>query len=186
MLTRRHFISTGAALALTPTIAGAQEGWRLSSRYEPQIVPINAGFTPGTLHVDMGAHFIYLVQDADMALRYGVAVGREGRRASGRFRVGRKEEWPRWQPTANMIRREPDVYGPYAGGMEGGPDNPLGARALYLYHSGGDSMLRIHGTPQPWSIGTSASSGCIRMTNDHVTELYDLIELGTRVTLHRV
>lgn len=185
MLTRRHFIATGGALALTPTIAGAQDGWQLSERYEPQVVEINTGFDAGTLHVDMASHFLYLVQDGNLALRYGVAVGREGRQAGGTFRVGRKAEWPRWTPTANMIAREPDVYAQFASGMEGGPDNPLGARALYLYAGSSDSMLRIHGTPQPWSIGTSASSGCIRMTNDHVTELYEMIDVGTRVTLHR-
>ena len=185
MLTRRHFIATGAAVALTPTIAGAQEGWQLDDRYNAHVVPINPGFSAGTLHVDMGSHFLYLVQEGDMARRYGVAVGREGRQAGGNFRVGRKAEWPRWQPTANMIAREPEIYQQFAGGMEGGPDNPLGARALYLYAGSRDSLLRIHGTPQPWSIGTSASSGCIRMTNDHVTELYEMVDIGTRVTLHR-
>ena len=186
VLTRRHFISTGAALALTPTIAGAQEGWTLPSRFHPHVVDINPGFTPGTLHVDMGAHFLYLVQENDTALRFGVAVGREGRQAAGNFRVGHKEEWPSWTPTPAMIAREPHLYAAFAGGMEGGPDNPLGARALYLYTGYGDSLLRIHGTPQPWSIGLSASSGCIRMVNDHVIQLYDMVELGTRVTLHPV
>ncbi|WP_071674348.1 L,D-transpeptidase [Nioella nitratireducens] len=186
MLTRRHFISTGAALALTPTIAKAQEGWRLPSRFRPHVVEINPGFEPGTIHVDMGAHFLYFVQDGDTAMRFGVAVGREGRQAVGRFRVGRKEEWPSWQPTANMIAREPEVYTQFAGGMEGGPDNPLGARALYLYAGSRDSLLRIHGTPQPWSIGLSASSGCIRMVNDHVIQLYDMVDIGTPVQLHRV
>ena len=186
MLTRRHFLSTGAALALSPTIAGAQEGWRLSSRYQPQMVDINPGFTPGEIHVDMGAHYLYLIHENDTALRFGVAVGREGRQAVGRFRVGRKAEWPSWTPTPNMIAREPERYAQFAGGMEGGPDNPLGARALYLYAGSRDSLLRIHGTPQPWSIGLSASSGCIRMVNDHVIQLYDMIEIGTRVQLHPV
>jgi lipoprotein-anchoring transpeptidase ErfK/SrfK len=186
MLTRRHFISTGAALALTPTIAGAQEGWHLSSRYAPQMIDINPGFQPGTIHVDMGAHFLYLVHENDTALRFGVAVGREGRQAVGSFRVGRKAEWPSWTPTPNMIAREPEVYSQFAGGMEGGPDNPLGARALYLYSGYRDSLLRIHGTPQPWSIGTSASSGCIRMVNDHVIQLYDMVDVGTPVRLHPV
>ncbi len=188
MLTRRHFIQTGAALAVTPTIAGAHHlpEFELPDRFNPRIVEINSGFESGTIHVDMGAHFLYYVQDDPAtALRYGVAVGREGRQARGTFRVGRKEEWPSWQPTANMIAREPDVYGPFAGGMEGGPDNPLGARALYLYRGSSDSYLRIHGTPQPWSIGTSASSGCVRMTNEHVTEFYEMIEIGTSVTLHQ-
>jgi len=85
-----------------------------------------------------------------------------------------------------MIAREPELYAQFAGGMEGGPDNPLGARALYLYAGSRDSLLRIHGTAQPWSIGLSASSGCIRMVNDHVIELYDMVELGTRVQLHPV
>jgi lipoprotein-anchoring transpeptidase ErfK/SrfK len=83
-----------------------------------------------------------------------------------------------------MIAREPQVYAQFAGGVPGGPDNPLGARALYLYRGGRDSMLRIHGTPQPWSIGSSASSGCVRLVNDHIIQLYDRVPLGTRVTLH--
>lgn len=120
-----------------------------------------------------------------MAMRYGVAVGRSGLQSPGTYTIRRKVEWPSWTPTANMIAREPEVYGPYASGVPGGPDNPLGARALYLYDDAGrDTYLRIHGTPQPWTIGTSASSGCVRLVNDHVMRLYLEVPLDTAVTLH--
>jgi lipoprotein-anchoring transpeptidase ErfK/SrfK len=98
------------------------------------------------------------------------------------FTIQRKAEWPSWRPTDNMIEREPQVYAQFADGMPGGPENPLGARALYLYEGGRDSLLRIHGTPQPWSIGTSASSGCVRMVNAHIMDMYERVELG--VTAH--
>jgi len=186
MLTRRHFIATGAAFPLLPKLAEAQESsWRLANRYRPQVVEINPGFRPGDIHVDFGAHFIYHVQEGNTAMRYGVAVGRDGLRSPGTYTINRKVEWPSWTPTANMIAREPHVYARFAGGMAGGPDNPLGARALYLYRGGRDSMLRIHGTPQPWTIGTSVSSGCVRMVNDHVMDLYERVPIGTRVVLHR-
>jgi lipoprotein-anchoring transpeptidase ErfK/SrfK len=116
-----------------------------------------------------------------MATRYGIAVGREGYGFSGSANVRRKAEWPGWTPTANMIRREPDVYGPYAGGMPGGLENPLGARALYLYRGNRDTMYRIHGTNSVSSIGRATSAGCIRLFNQDIIHLYDQVRPGAPV-----
>lgn len=136
---------------------------------------------PGTIIINTTARHLLLVQDNGTALQYGVGVGREGLAWSGRAYVGRKGEWPRWTPTQSMIAREPEKNAKWAGGMEPGPDNPLGARALYLYRDGRDTMYRIHGTNEPWSIGTSVSSGCIRMINQDVIDLYLRTPVGANV-----
>jgi lipoprotein-anchoring transpeptidase ErfK/SrfK len=138
---------------------------------------------PGTIVVDTDARFLYLVRENGRAMRYGIGVGNEGLAWSGRARVGRKAEWPRWTPTADMIRREPERNRPWAGGMEGGLRNPLGARALYLYDGGRDTMYRIHGTTEPWSIGRAVSSGCIRMFNQDVIDLYNRVPVGSPVVV---
>ncbi len=138
---------------------------------------------PGTIVVDTTARYLYLVREGGRAIRYGIGVGKEGLAWSGRARVGRKTEWPRWTPTASMIRRDPERNAPWAGGMEGGLDNPLGARALYLYAGGRDTMYRIHGTTEPWSIGQSVSSGCIRMFNQDVIDLYNRVPVGSTVVV---
>ncbi len=119
-----------------------------------------------------------------MARRYGVAVGRQGLQSPGSYVIRRKVEWPSWRPTDAMIEREPEIYAQYADGVPGGPENPLGARALYLYVGDRDTYLRIHGTTQPWSIGTSASSGCVRLVNNHIIDLFERVPTGTQVTLH--
>ncbi|MFC6761166.1 L,D-transpeptidase [Sulfitobacter porphyrae] len=113
-----------------------------------------------------------------------MGIGKEGRYYSGTFRVGRKAEWPRWTPTKNMIRREPHIYAKHAAGMPGGGPNPLGARALYLYKGNRDSLLRIHGTPQPENVGRAVSNGCVRMINAHVIDLANRVPNGARVVLH--
>lgn len=205
MLTRRHFVITSAALFSAPLAvpAFAQDAvsfdfdstvvrheragrnpWGLHDRFMPKRVAHREGLRPGDIHVDPVAKYLYHIQSDGTAIRFGVAVGRSGMQSPGTFVIRRKEEWPSWTPTANMIRREPHIYARFAGGMAGGPENPLGARALYLYRGGRDSMLRIHGTPQPWSIGTSASSGCVRLVNDHIIRLYEAVPLGTRAILH--
>jgi len=116
------------------------------------------------------------------ALRYGIAVGAEGRAFKGRARINRKAIAPSWTPTANMIRLEPKVYGPYRAGLPGGhPQNPMGAAALYLAQNGRETYYRIHGTHQPWTIGQSFSSGCIRLKNDDVLDLYARVNAGTQV-----
>ncbi|MGR3540772.1 MAG: L,D-transpeptidase [Hasllibacter sp.] len=182
---RRAFLATTAAAAsalAAPAVSQSQ--WALPDRFRPQRVVVRSGWTPGDIHVDPGLHYIYLIEEGDTAIRYGIAVGRADLYESGTFRIGRKAEWPSWTPTANMIRREPEVYEQFADGVPGGPDNPLGARALYLYRGGRDTYLRIHGTPQPWTIGSSVSSGCVRLVNDHIIDLYERVEVGTTAVLH--
>jgi len=138
---------------------------------------------PGSIVVNVPQRRLYLVQAGGRALRYGVGVGRaEGLNFRGTAVIGRKEKWPHWTPTANMIAAMPR-YKPYAGGLDGGPDNPLGARALYLYRDGHDTFFRLHGTTEPETIGTAVSSGCIRLFNQDIIDLYNRVPLGTRVTV---
>lgn len=144
-------------------------------------VDYTASDAPGTIVVDTFARKLYLVEEGGRALRYGIAVGREGLSFRGSGVIGRKAKWPSWQPTANMIRTRPDLYAEYAGGLAGGLDNPLGARALYLYRNGRDSYFRIHGTIQNESIGHATSAGCIRLFNQDAIDLYERIDTGTRV-----
>ncbi len=148
-----------------------------------QVVDYETNHAKGTIVVDTPNRFLYLVEEDGKAMRYGVGVGREGLALRGNAYVGRKAEWPSWTPTANMLRRDPEANGPYRNGMPGGPNNPLGARALYLYRSGGDTMFRIHGTNQPQSIGLAMSSGCIRMLNHDIIDLYERVPSGTRVVV---
>jgi lipoprotein-anchoring transpeptidase ErfK/SrfK len=136
---------------------------------------------PGTVVVDIYARKLYLVGEGGTATRYPIAVGREGLAFRGNGVVGRKAEWPSWQPTANMIRTRPDLYAAYAGGLPGGLQNPLGSRALYLYRGGRDSMFRIHGTADAASIGHATSAGCVRLFNQDAIDLYNRVPNGTRV-----
>ncbi len=136
---------------------------------------------PGTIIISTTQHTLHLILPDGMAVRYGVGVGKEGLEWSGRAEVGRKADWPRWTPTADMIRRDPARNAKWIGGMEPGLENPLGARALYLHRDGRDTLYRIHGTNDPSSIGLSVSSGCIRMFNQDVIDLYNRIPVGSRV-----
>ncbi|PRY92751.1 lipoprotein-anchoring transpeptidase ErfK/SrfK [Hasllibacter halocynthiae] len=183
---RRAFFATAAAAATTTLAAPAvsQSQWTLDPRFRAQRVAVRPGWTPGDIHVDPAMHHIYLIEEGDSAIRYGIAVGRDDLYVPGTFDVARKAEWPSWTPTRNMIEREPDLYAQFADGVPGGPDNPLGARALYLYRGGRDTYLRIHGTPQPWTIGSSVSSGCVRLLNDHIIDLYERVPTGTTAVLH--
>lgn len=145
------------------------------------------GVEPNEIHVVPRDFALYWTLPDGRAIRYAVAIGRDGLYEAGVFYVGAKKEWPSWTPTPEMIEREPERYKKYEDGMPGGPDNPLGARALYLFtQNGGDSMLRIHGTTDGASIWRRASSGCVRMFNGHVSHLYDQVPLGSRVILHAV
>lgn len=144
-------------------------------------VSYNGPEAPGTVVVDTFARKLYLVNEGGTATRYPIAVGREGLSFRGAGVVGRKAEWPSWQPTANMIRTRPDLYAAYAGGLPGGLMNPLGARALYLYRGGRDSMFRIHGTSDAASVGHATSAGCIRLFNQDAIDLYNKVPNGTRV-----
>jgi len=137
----------------------------------------------GTIVVDPHAKFLFWVLEDGMAIRYPIAVGREGRGLRGESVINRKAEWPGWTPTANMLRREPEVYGQFRGGVPGGPASPLGARAMYLYRGGADTFYRIHGTNDLQSIGNSGSAGCIRLFNQDIIDLYDRVPSGTRVRI---
>lgn len=138
---------------------------------------------PGTIVIDTADRNLYLVLENGRALRYGIGVGAEGRKWSGRARVGRKAEWPRWTPTAAMVKRDPTRNAPWAGGMPAGLSNPLGPRALYLYRDGRDTLYRIHGTNEPDTIGEAVSSGCIRMLNHDIVDLYRRVPVGAAVVV---
>ncbi|GGK40060.1 L,D-transpeptidase [Salinarimonas ramus] len=150
-------------------------------RFWRQVVADPTGEPAGTITVDTNERFLHLSLGGGQAMRYGIGVGKEGLAFAGRATIARKAAWPRWTPTANMIRREPERYGPYAGGLPGGLENPLGARALYLYEGGRDTLYRIHGTNEPWSIGRAVSSGCIRLFNQDIIDLHRRVPTGTRV-----
>ncbi|MBI4365709.1 MAG: L,D-transpeptidase [Deltaproteobacteria bacterium] len=138
---------------------------------------------PGSIVVNVPQRRLYLVQKGGRALRYGVGVGRaEGVNFRGLAVIGRKEKWPHWTPTANMMAAMPE-YRPFRAGLDGGVDNPLGARALYLYRDGRDTLFRLHGTTEPETIGQAVSSGCIRLFNQDIIDLYDRVKVGTHVTV---
>ena len=147
--------------------------------YRRHIVDYHRKELPGTIVVDSDNHYLYLVQDGGKAIRYGVTVGEEALAFSGIARVGNMAEWPKWTPTADIHKR---IEGLPAS-VPGGVDNPLGARALYLYQGNKDTLFRIHGTNQPEYIGASISSGCIRMTNEDVIDLYSRVKQGTVVVV---
>ena len=142
-------------------------------RYARQVVAYEGKHAPGTLVIDTPNKFLYLVQGDGRAMRYGIGVGRPGFTWAGVKAITRKAEWPDWTPPPEMLKRRPDL----PRHMAGGPDNPLGARAMYL----GSSLYRIHGSNEPWTIGTAVSSGCIRMRNEDVIDLYGRVKVGTRV-----
>ncbi|MBX4954707.1 L,D-transpeptidase [Rhizobium lentis] len=135
----------------------------------------------GTIIIDTNNKYLYLVEGNNRATRYGIGVGRDGFGWSGIVKIGRKAEWPSWTPPAEMRRREAAKGRIIPAFQEGGEDNPLGARAMYLYQGGRDTIFRIHGTNQPWTIGLNMSSGCIRMMNADVMHLYDRAAVGTKV-----
>jgi lipoprotein-anchoring transpeptidase ErfK/SrfK len=136
---------------------------------------------PGTIDVDPYAKFLYFVREGANSVRFPIGAGRAGRSFAGDGVIRVKKKWPGWTPTQNMLRTEPDIYGPFARGIRGGQRSPLGARALYLYRGGRDTYYRIHGTNALDSVGNSSSAGCIRMFNQDVIALYDMVPLGTRV-----
>lgn len=157
--------------------------FKIDPKYLPQTVNYGGGYQAGTIVVDPRRRFLYLIQGGGRARRYGVGVGRAGLEFSGSAIIGAKKVWPSWRPTDEMIARQPEKYARYVNGMEGGPTNPLGARALYLFQNGWDTFYRIHGTTEPWTIGKAVSNGCIRMVNEHVVDLYRRVPIGARVVV---
>jgi len=183
MLDRRTLL-LGAGAALVSIGPGSAHGISASAkaRLAPKRVKFS-GYAPGTIVINPGERRLYYVEKAGVATRYVVAVGRSGTSLKGNAVVGRKAEWPSWRPTDDMIRRRPWRYGRYKNGVPGGPKNPLGSRALYLYRNGKDTYYRIHGTNNPSSIGRAVSNGCIRMLNEHVEELHVRVPIGAQVTI---
>ena len=147
----------------------------LDPRFMRQVVPYQTSEAPGTLVVNTGQHFLYLVLGGGKAMRYGIGTAKNGFEWNGVHHITNKREWPDWTPPAEMIARRPDI--PHH--MAGGENNPLGARALYI----GSTLYRIHGTTEPWTIGTNVSSGCIRMVNDDVIDLYARVKIGSKVVV---
>jgi lipoprotein-anchoring transpeptidase ErfK/SrfK len=156
---------------------------KMDPRNVRQFVNYRTSYAPGTIVVDPYARFLYLVMENDKAMRYGVGVAKAGLEFQGEGDIKRKARWPGWVPTPNMIAREPDRYGPLAQGLPGGIDNPLGARALYLYQGGKDTLYRIHGTNEAWSIGQSVSSGCIRLLNQDIIDLHARVPEGSKMVV---
>jgi len=183
MLNRRHFIAASLAATALPVSAQAFE---LEEKFKPAKVRISDNYAPGQLLVLPRAHFLYYVTAPNEAIRYGVGVGKAGLQFTGTATIDVKKKWPTWRPTNEMIERDPNAYGRFKGNdyvQPGGPENPLGARALYLFQNGRDTYFRIHGTNAPRSIGRSVSNGCIRMLNEHVQDLYERVPIGTVVTV---
>jgi lipoprotein-anchoring transpeptidase ErfK/SrfK len=154
----------------------ATPGGRGGSPIKKQVVDYETNQKPGTIVIETGERRLYLVLEDGKAMKYGIGVGRDGFTWSGAHRVTRKAEWPTWTPPPAMRKRVPDL----PAFMPGGPDNPMGARALYI----GSTLYRVHGTSEPWSIGQAVSSGCIRLTNDDVTDLYDRVQVGARIVVN--
>lgn len=183
----------------TELAEGAVDGYGFLEDGEYTLPPIPAQFLPdinqravvpyagpeeaGTIVIDPHAKFLYFVEEDGMARRYAIAVGRQGMRMRAPSVIQLKREWPSWTPTQNMLRTQPEVYGPFAAGVEGGLASPLGSRALYLFQNGRDTHFRIHGTNDLPSIGNSGSAGCIRMFNHDIIDLYERVPIGTRVVV---
>lgn len=153
---------------------------RIPRKFHRQRVQYETNKRPGSVIVDVDERFLHFVEPEGTAIRYGIGVGREGFAWKGTASIGRKAKWPTWTPPPAMIRRQPELA-IYRGGMPGGNDNPLGARALYLYRGGRDTLYRLHGTNEPWSIGQAMSSGCVRMLNHDAIDLYERCKIGSRV-----
>ena len=179
---RRTFMASTLAALTLPRIGAAQAAYDPT----PQIVSIKPQYGVGQLLVVPRSHYLYFVTEPGKAIRYGVGVGKAGLEFTGTATIDVKKEWPTWRPTDEMIERDPQAYARFIGNTDaqpGGPGNPLGARALYLFQNGRDTFFRIHGTTQPETIGRSVSNGCIRMLNEHVTDLYNRVPIGTTVTV---
>ncbi|RMA40610.1 L,D-transpeptidase [Rhodophyticola porphyridii] len=211
MLTRRHFTITPVAVFSTPIAAplsaetwpsesqkaewdmqvtppyydpATSNPWGLHRRFLPNRVLAKDGLRPGDIHVDAVARYLYHIEEGGTAMRYGVVIERDDLYEPGVYTIRRKVRWPHWTPTTSMIEREPELYAQYEDGMEPGPDNALGSRALYLYVGERDTYLRIHGTPFPRLIGSRAISGCVRMVMAHINDLFEQVDIGMTARLY--
>ena len=191
-ITRRGLLLGGLALMISGCMSADPGAEPISYALEPER-GLNPAFRRehvryqgsepvGTVVVNTSERFLYHVEEGGWATRYGVAVGEQGLTLKGKATIGNKVEWPSWTPTPNMMRRKPRLL-QYADGVAGGPSNPLGARALYLYRDGHDTMFRLHGTNEPWTIGTAVSNGCVRLTNEDIVDLYQRVPMGATVLI---
>jgi lipoprotein-anchoring transpeptidase ErfK/SrfK len=168
-------LSSNDPATFVPSSQGDMAHPQVDPKYDRQLVDYRSEEKPGTIVIDTPHHFLFLVQDNGKAMRYGIGVGRPGFTWEGVKTISAKKEWPDWRPPPEMIQRRPDLprY------MAGGPENPLGARAMYL----GSTVYRIHGSNEPWTIGSNVSSGCIRLRNADVIDLYGRVQVGTKVVV---
>jgi len=179
-----HYASIYGAIDSEPFPVTAVDLSSINPKFYRREVAYSTSEPPGTIVVDPANRYAYWVMKGGRAMRYGVGVGKqEAFNFQGLAIIARKAEWPRWVPTPDMIKREPKRYGPYAGGMNGGAGNPLGPRALYLHADGRDTYYRLHGTTEPWTIGTMVSSGCVRFMNQDIIDLYGRVPVGTKVVV---
>ena len=191
-MTRRELLVTTCALAVVmtlPACTNSPQATGLDQIYRRKEVQYDTREKPGTIVINPSEHFLYFVEGGGHAVRYGVGVGSEGFGWSGVARVQSKQEWPNWHPTNDYLQRQPTVRSNLntlengSIGMVAGLANPLGARALYLWQGNKDTLYRIHGTNEPWTIGRNVSSGCIRLTNEDVIDLYDRTSVGAKVVV---
>jgi lipoprotein-anchoring transpeptidase ErfK/SrfK len=192
-LSRRSLIkgvitTIGVSWGLAGCAGTPMSSTNVDPTYRRENVQYTTRETPGTIVVDPTEHYLYLVEKNGRALRYGVGVGAAGFSWSGVAKVHGKQEWPDWYPTNEYLERKPEIKPVMSElqsgvGMVAGPDNPLGARALYLWQGSKDTLYRIHGTNEPWTIGKNVSSGCIRLTNDDIIDLYDRTPIGSKVVV---
>lgn len=175
-------LRTGAFASDEPFPISEAEIAQVPKRFRRRKVKVPLDYEPGTIVVDTAAKYLYLVLEGGRAMRYGIGVGRQGFSWAGSATIRRKARWPTWTPPAAMVARD-EFAAKWANGMPGGPANPLGARALYLYQGNRDTLYRIHGTTVPSSIGRAVSSGCIRMLNADVADLYERVPVGTEVVV---
>ena len=189
-LSRRTLLTricgAGSALLLS-NCAGQRSTW-VDPAFHRTEVDYPSKLARGTIVVDPDSHFLYLVEGGGRALRYGVGVGAEGYGWSGVATVRSRQAWPDWHPTREYLEHHPKLVAAMhpletGYGMAGGPENPLGARALYLWQGSKDTLYRIHGTNEPWTIGTDVSAGCIRLTNQDIVDLYERVPVGTKVVV---
>ena len=192
-MNRRDIILAGLTaglLSLPKAVLASDEPFLISEadisqvpkKFRRRKVSVSLDYPPGTIVIDTASKYLYLVLEGGRAVRYGIGVGRQGFSWAGTAVIRRKAKWPTWTPPAAMVARD-EFAAKWAGGMPGGPTNPLGARALYLYKGNRDTLYRIHGTTVPSSIGRAVSSGCIRMLNADVADLYERVPVGTEVVV---